>query len=156
MHTLEVPRFPKGEPVTNVAGRAAIISCGTNLCITSNKPTIIVIRCGIEEGSSLNFSQRMFKDGVDYGSNVVLNPPQIPNDLGVYRIVADNYCGTDIATSVLSLCGEYMCNAPCHGSMHTHTYYLWDIFDNQSMIELKSVDRVDLHVLHTCLLYTTM
>jgi len=71
------------------------------------------ITCFFVGGSSLNLTRSVYKNNFHYDRNdVEWLYPKIPKDLGEYRIVENNFCGTDTATSVLSLCGECMCQAP--------------------------------------------
>ena len=109
--TLEVPRVEKGEPLTVIADPSlpvAATTCGTNLCITS-KPIYIRIKC-YYIGSSLNLTKSLYKNNVYRGNNTesfLLSKLEIPNHLGAYKVVYNNHCGMDAATSVLSLCGKY-------------------------------------------------
>ena len=110
--TTEVPRLAKATaPITKISTSdhgLSVLQCGENLCIGSNLPTNILFMCTLMSSEAPDSEINVYKDDLFYssGPNFFLREAMILNNLGTYRAVLNDTCGTDTATSVLSLCGK--------------------------------------------------
>ena len=110
---IEVPRLTKAAaPITKIStGAFSTLQCGESLCIDSSVPTTVLFRCAIFSSEAPDNEINVYKDNSFYSSGTIffLNEAmQILNNLGTYRTVLNDSCGTDTAISVLSMCGKCM------------------------------------------------
>ena len=109
---IEVPRLAKAAaPITRISTRdhvLSILQCGENLCIGSSLPISILFTCTLMSSEAPDREINVYKDNLfrSSGTNFLLLEALILNNLGTYRAVLNDTCGTDTATSVLSLCGK--------------------------------------------------
>ena len=70
-------------------------------------PSIVFFTCGVKTG--VNYEINVYRDNLLYSTTVpsVFDETVIPDSLGTYKVVMNNSCGMDTATSVLSLCGKF-------------------------------------------------
>lgn len=110
--TIEVPRLAKAAaPITRISTRDSgfsTLQCGENMCIGSSLPPSILFVCTLMSSEAPVHDINVYKDNLFYTNrpNFFLLAPMILNNLGTYKTLLNDTCGTDTATSVLSLCGK--------------------------------------------------
>ena len=111
----EVPRLTKAAaPITKIStGVFSTLQCGESLCINSSVPTTMLFTCDILSSEAPDNEINVYKDNSFYSSvpTFLLNETMVLNNLGTYRTVLNDSCGTDAAVSVLSMCGKCMYTA---------------------------------------------